>query len=122
MNRDILERAKWKEMRGQVKEWWGELTDDDLDGRGARPISSSARSGGSYGYTREKAEYEFDRRLTRPSERGQGPPASDHLFVLSSGPNVWRQASWRQQVVQGSLSDALLLLAIFKLMFRATGR
>ena len=28
MNKDIFE-GKWKEMRGQVKEWWGELTDDD---------------------------------------------------------------------------------------------
>ena len=30
MNQDIFE-GKWKEMRGQVKEWWGKLTDDDLE-------------------------------------------------------------------------------------------
>ena len=30
MNNDILE-GKWKQMRGQAKEWWGKLTDDDLD-------------------------------------------------------------------------------------------
>ena len=29
MNKDIFE-GRWKEMRGQVKEWWGKLTDDDL--------------------------------------------------------------------------------------------
>jgi uncharacterized protein YjbJ (UPF0337 family) len=29
MNKDIFE-AKWKEMRGQIKEWWGKLTDDDI--------------------------------------------------------------------------------------------
>ena len=43
MNRDIFE-GKWKEMRGQVKEWWGELTDDDLDKAGASPINLSACS------------------------------------------------------------------------------
>ena len=30
MNPDIL-AGKWKQMRGQVKQWWGKLTDDDLD-------------------------------------------------------------------------------------------
>lgn len=30
MNTDIFE-GKWKQMRGQVREWWGKLTDDDLD-------------------------------------------------------------------------------------------
>lgn len=30
MNNDIFE-GKWKEMRGQLKEWWGKLTDDELE-------------------------------------------------------------------------------------------
>jgi uncharacterized protein YjbJ (UPF0337 family) len=30
MNTDIL-KGKWKQMRGEVKKWWGDLTDDDLD-------------------------------------------------------------------------------------------
>ena len=30
MNQDIL-TGKWKQMRGQVKQWWGRLSDDDLD-------------------------------------------------------------------------------------------
>jgi uncharacterized protein YjbJ (UPF0337 family) len=30
MNSDNFE-GKWKKMRGQVKIWWGKLTDDDLD-------------------------------------------------------------------------------------------
>jgi uncharacterized protein YjbJ (UPF0337 family) len=30
MNSDILE-GQWKQVRGQAKEWWGKLTDDDLD-------------------------------------------------------------------------------------------
>jgi len=30
MNNDIFE-GKWKQLRGEVKVWWGKLTDDDLD-------------------------------------------------------------------------------------------
>ncbi len=35
MNKDVFE-GKWKEMRGQVKEWWGKLTDDDLEQAGGK--------------------------------------------------------------------------------------
>lgn len=30
INTDILQ-GKWKQLKGQVKQKWGELTDDDLD-------------------------------------------------------------------------------------------
>ena len=30
MNSDVF-AGKWKQMRGQAKEWWGKLTDDDLE-------------------------------------------------------------------------------------------
>lgn len=30
MNKDALE-GKWKQIRGHVKETWGDLTDDELD-------------------------------------------------------------------------------------------
>jgi uncharacterized protein YjbJ (UPF0337 family) len=30
LNTDIIQ-GKWKELRGKVKERWGQLTDDDLD-------------------------------------------------------------------------------------------
>jgi uncharacterized protein YjbJ (UPF0337 family) len=62
MNRDILE-GKWKEARGEVKAWWGKLTDDDLDqasGNADRLIGLLQQK---YGYTRERAESEFDRRV-----------------------------------------------------------
>ena len=62
MNEDIFE-GKWKEMRGQVKEWWGKLTDDDLekvDGNADQLISLLQQK---YGYTKEQAEEEVNRRL-----------------------------------------------------------
>ena len=30
MNKNIFE-GNWKQIRGQAKDWWGKLTDDDLD-------------------------------------------------------------------------------------------
>jgi uncharacterized protein YjbJ (UPF0337 family) len=62
MNRDIFE-GKWKQMRGQAKEWWGELTDDDLDRAGGKAEQIIGLLQEKYGYTRERAEKEFDRRL-----------------------------------------------------------
>jgi uncharacterized protein YjbJ (UPF0337 family) len=68
MNQDILE-GKWKEMRGQAREWWGKLTDDDLEQAGGKADQLIALLQQKYGYTREKAEQEFDRRLKEARDR-----------------------------------------------------
>lgn len=67
MNRDIFE-GKWKEMRGQIREWWGKLTDDDLEQAGGKADQLIALLQQKYGYTREKAEQEFDRLLKEAKE------------------------------------------------------
>jgi len=68
MNKDIFE-GKWKEMRGEVKEWWGELTDDDLDKAEGKADQIIGLLQQKYGYTREQAEEEFDRRLKEAKVR-----------------------------------------------------
>jgi len=62
MNKDVFE-GKWKQMRGQVREWWGKLTDDDLDKVAGKCDNFIGVLQEKYGYTRERAEEEFDRRL-----------------------------------------------------------
>ena len=62
MNKDIFE-GKWKEMRGQIKEWWGKLTDDELDQVGGKAEQMIGLIQQKYGYTREHAEEEFHRRI-----------------------------------------------------------
>jgi len=62
MNKDIFE-GKWKEMRGQIKEWWGELTDDDLDQAAGNAEQIVGLLQQKYGYTRQRAEEEFNRRV-----------------------------------------------------------
>jgi uncharacterized protein YjbJ (UPF0337 family) len=63
MNKDIVE-GKWKQMRGEVKAWWGKLTDDDLDRAGGKLEVLAGILQEKYGYTRERAADEIDRRVT----------------------------------------------------------
>ena len=60
MNKDVFE-GKWKQMRGQAKDWWGKLTDDDLDRVGGKFDLFVGLLQEKYGYTRERAEEEIDR-------------------------------------------------------------
>ncbi|MBP7998191.1 MAG: CsbD family protein [Chloroflexi bacterium] len=62
MNQDIFE-GKWKEMKGQVKEWWGKLTDDDLERVEGKADQLVGLLQQKYGYTKEYAEEEINRRL-----------------------------------------------------------
>lgn len=62
MNRDIA-AGKWKQMRGQLHEWWGRLTDDDLDIIGGKAEKLLGKLQERYGYTRQEAEDEMYRRL-----------------------------------------------------------
>jgi uncharacterized protein YjbJ (UPF0337 family) len=62
MNKDVFD-GKAKEMRGQVKEWWGKLTDDDLEQAGGNAEQIVGLIQQKYGYTRQRAEEEFNRRI-----------------------------------------------------------
>ncbi len=64
MNQDIFE-GKWKEMKGQVKEWWGKLTDDDLEQINGKSDQLVGVLQQRYGYTKEEAEAEFNKHLEK---------------------------------------------------------
>ena len=68
MNKDIFE-GKWTEMRGQVKEWWGKLTDDDLDRTEGKAEQLVGLLQQKYGYTKERAQEEYDHRVEQYNER-----------------------------------------------------
>ena len=59
MNRDVLE-GKWKQLRGKVREEWGELTDDELDQIAGRRDQLVGKIQEKYGYTRDEAERQVD--------------------------------------------------------------
>jgi uncharacterized protein YjbJ (UPF0337 family) len=63
MNKDIFE-GKWKQIRGEAKAWWGKLTDDDLDRAAGKFDVLAGLLQEKYGYTRQRAVEEIDKRVT----------------------------------------------------------
>ena len=59
MNADIL-KGKWLQLRGDLKQAWGDLTDDELlqiEGNSDKLIGKLQEK---YGYSRDRAEMEVD--------------------------------------------------------------
>ncbi|MDX1614276.1 MAG: CsbD family protein [Candidatus Promineifilaceae bacterium] len=54
-------KGQWNQLKGKVKEEWGELTDDELDQIDGQRHQLVGLLQEKYGYTRAKAELEFDR-------------------------------------------------------------
>lgn len=68
MNEDIL-KGKWKQMKGEVKSWWGDITDDEVD----RIEGDTEKLVGvlqeRYGRSREEAREEVNRFLSEMRTR-----------------------------------------------------
>ena len=64
MNRDVF-AGTWKQARGQAKTWWGKLTDDEIDQIEGESDKLVGLLQTRYGWTREEAEQEVDRRMGR---------------------------------------------------------
>lgn len=62
MNDDIFQ-GMWNQLKGKVKQQWGELTDDDLDRIGGKKDEILGVVQERYGWEREKAESEVDKFL-----------------------------------------------------------
>ncbi|WP_134680081.1 CsbD family protein [Paracoccus ravus] len=59
MNWDIVE-GKWNQVKGSIKEKWGELTDDDLTEIDGRKDQLSGKLQEKYGWTKEETERRLD--------------------------------------------------------------
>jgi len=64
MNEDIL-KGQWKQLRGQIKQWWAVLTDDDLDKINGRREQLIGKLQEKYGFTKDQATRELDDRLAQ---------------------------------------------------------
>jgi uncharacterized protein YjbJ (UPF0337 family) len=62
MNEDMI-KGQWKQIRGKAKEWWGKLTDDDLNMINGKRDQLLGKLQERYGYTREEAIRQLDQRL-----------------------------------------------------------
>lgn len=73
MSQEIL-KGQWKELRGRMKEWWGQLTDDDvnrIDGNQEKLVGALQQR---YGYAKDRALSEIGRRIDEFS----GKPKDKH--------------------------------------------
>jgi uncharacterized protein YjbJ (UPF0337 family) len=64
MDANIL-KGKWLQLKGSIREKWGQLTDDDVDqvsGSAERLVGAIQER---YGYARQRAEDEVDAFLAR---------------------------------------------------------
>lgn len=73
MNEDIL-KGKWMQVQGDLKKWWGKLTDDDL----RRIEGSRDKLAGllqeRYGYTRQAAEEQIAQFMEKVEEKFPAQP------------------------------------------------
>jgi uncharacterized protein YjbJ (UPF0337 family) len=67
MSDDVL-KGKWKQLRGQIQQKWGELTNDDLDRIQGAQTEFEGLLQERYGYTKERARKEVNDFL-RAAER-----------------------------------------------------
>lgn len=63
MSANILS-AKWKQLKGKVKEKWGKLTDDEIDQVQGKSENLIGLLEEKYAFTRKKAEAEISEFLS----------------------------------------------------------
>lgn len=68
MNEDVF-KGQWKQVRGKAQEWWGKLTNDDLDKINGQMDQMVGKLQEHYGYSKEKATTEIHKRLKELDER-----------------------------------------------------
>jgi uncharacterized protein YjbJ (UPF0337 family) len=64
MNKDQLS-GRWKEIRGQIKQQWGKLTDDDMDRIDGKREELVGRIQRAYGKSRDEADREVESFFSR---------------------------------------------------------
>lgn len=88
MNQDVF-AGQWKQMRGELKSWWGKLADDDFDRIGGQKDKLIGVVQEKYGYAREKAQQEVERRFKEYGDNMSGPNSSgrrDTAAAVAGGP------------------------------------
>ncbi len=74
MNRDQL-AGKWKQLRGQIKVKWAQLTDSELDLIAGNYEMLVGKIQEKYGTSRAQAERELDALLGEPARVGSSEPS-----------------------------------------------
>jgi uncharacterized protein YjbJ (UPF0337 family) len=65
MNKEIL-KGKWLQLKGDIRGWWGKMTDDDIDQIQGDTEKFIGKLQERYGFGREQAETELMDFLNMP--------------------------------------------------------
>jgi uncharacterized protein YjbJ (UPF0337 family) len=84
MNQDVF-AGQWRQMRGELKSWWGKLADDDFDRIGGQKDKLIGVVQEKYGYAREKAQQEVERRFKEYSDKMSGSNVSGRRDTAAAG-------------------------------------
>jgi uncharacterized protein YjbJ (UPF0337 family) len=102
--------SQWEQLRPQLRSWWDQLTEADLmaiDGQKDRLISIVQQR---YGYPRERAQQEVDRRLQEYTDKSAGVAAtvtSAAHDVASRVTETVGTAATKAQEMAGSAATAV---------------
>jgi uncharacterized protein YjbJ (UPF0337 family) len=83
MNQDVF-AGQWKQMRGELKSWWGKLADDDFDRIGGQKDKLIGLLQEKYGYARERAQQEVEQRLQEYGDKTGSPNDAPHAGAIAT--------------------------------------
>ena len=109
MNEDIF-AGQWKQMRGELKSWWGKLADDDLDRIGGQKDQLIGLVQEKYGYARDHVEQEVERRFKEFGDKTGGAVANITAKAQDLGATAANKANEAAAVVGekiGSLAHVI---------------
>jgi uncharacterized protein YjbJ (UPF0337 family) len=111
MNSDIFE-GRWKQMRGDLRSWWGRLTDNDLEKIAGKKDRLAGMLQEKYGYTREAAQQEIDRRFKEYDERiGTSNPSGREQTRTNTSQDLGvgfdKKADEASKAAEGTLSSVV---------------
>ncbi|HEV8712763.1 MAG TPA: CsbD family protein [Candidatus Binatia bacterium] len=76
MDQDVF-AGQWQQMRGTLKAWWGKLADDDFERIGGQTDKLIGLVQERYGYAREQAQQEVERRMKEYGDKMGGRSGSE---------------------------------------------
>lgn len=101
---------QWSQLRGQVKGWWDRLTEADLEQVAGKKSQLIQVVQQKYGYARERAEQEVERRLREYSDAagtsGEGTAATLAATASAVGTKVQDMATAAASSVTDRVSGA----------------
>ena len=105
MNDDIL-AGQWKQMKGSLKSWWGQFSDDDFDRIGGQKDRLIGWVQEKYGRSHDQAAQEVDARLKEYSDKYGGTIGDLKAKALDIGETVVGKASEAATAVRSGVERA----------------